>query len=995
MKRGSDLEGENDPKKPRTDSDDDIFHESQKRSAKDLPQLGIDDSGYIQGKVFMIWPARHGYHRLNLEVVEDSEIYRFEVEVPNRDGIAFRPHERVCLALKGARSEKRKESSAPHYLPVTLKYPEGVVLKYLSGANQGKVFNTWEGNTHADEWYNPGTVRRVSDVFMNDASEIIVHSPVPEAQPPRAKSPRPEVANERTERAPAARAPTSPTVVQGNTTPVMPQSPVEQLSDTSFRGPGRVHKESKAQKKRRKREERELPANRPPDKLVPQPAAGVVHGNEHSNSSSTYRRSGNVSRINPPSTSGQSIPKEESRAPALQSGFRTEMNDTFTALKDLRKGPSMVNIVGVVTSVNAEKQTRTGDWSRSFTVVDPSKADYGYSLSGSVTVNSFQKKYLEWLPQVNEGDVVILRKLKVSEFNNDIQATGFSDKLRWAVYDPATHGVRPPNKGDAPDKEKLDDGMGYEYSPYWEPNPNGAELQYCRQMTGWWRALQERRAENVTSVRCVGPSIKVHRLISEASPELPPKGFFNCTVEILRKFDNNGGALTVYVTDYTSNPHVHPVQATWCAPELSDRILQFEMWDTAKDISHTMTPGEYWYFHNARVKWNPSHYMEGTMQHAEKVTLLDEGKVESLPHLKALLARKKEFEENRKSPAGSGSSHTFLHTLVQDVDEETEFFTCTVELLHVDLNSRDDPCIYVTDYTFRHDLPANVSTADWARGLDHRVIKIVLDDAQAKSSLDLCIESFYTIRNLRFVRRAAMPAVFGRLGGQDTLIIPLHDFSSEQAQTLRHNKGKWQREMLLDGISTISTSLPNGSVTRKEPCKPPSKPAIRPDDSTIQQVLSSPICPNKFTVVARAVDFFPFHLEDACVLRCTTCKSDVPLSLRGCPRCDDMLVTHSEWFYCLYLRLQDNEGTEITVSLSGKECTLLKEIEPADFRYDIEAFDKFTAKLSPIIGNLGAVHQAWSKNQDMDTDSPQMRFTFESWNVRDERGYGLISCVLV
>ena len=120
-------------------------HFSRRRNLDELLHLKDDDSGYIEGRVFMIWPPRNRLHRVNLEVVEDSAIYRFEVEVPHKDGITFRPHERVCLALKGMRVDRRKESSAPHYFPIVLHFPDGVVLKYLSGANAGKVVDTWEG----------------------------------------------------------------------------------------------------------------------------------------------------------------------------------------------------------------------------------------------------------------------------------------------------------------------------------------------------------------------------------------------------------------------------------------------------------------------------------------------------------------------------------------------------------------------------------------------------------------------------------------------------------------------------------------------------------------------------------------------------------------------------------------------------------------------------------------------------------------------------------
>lgn len=52
------------------------------------------------------------------------------------------------------------------------------------------------------------------------------------------------------------------------------------------------------------------------------------------------------------------------------------------------------------------------EWCRSFNLVDPSTVD---SPRQSIKVNCFQKKYLEWLPQVQKDDIVILRKLKVRQ----------------------------------------------------------------------------------------------------------------------------------------------------------------------------------------------------------------------------------------------------------------------------------------------------------------------------------------------------------------------------------------------------------------------------------------------------------------------------------------------------------------------------------------------------------------------------------------------------
>ncbi|KAF8136492.1 hypothetical protein EV363DRAFT_1319733 [Boletus edulis] len=918
---------------------------SRKRSLKELLHFTDDDSGYIEGKVFMIWPPRNRLHRLNLEVVEDSALYRFET------GITFRPHERVSLALKGVRVDQRKASSAPHYFPIVLRFPDGVVLKYLSGANAGRVVDSWEGNT--DEWYNPGMAHTVSDAIATDASKI-QHDPVPTVAHPCIPLPPRRDLTSHDEGTKAERPlPSSIAVVDGTAV---------------------------AQDKRKKRKlhkEESTPTNqlandtdrlRPADDVTPcheQPQIPIHSHPTHlqlDGKASAAVQEGSRIDVSRESNHGNAIPtSEEASVPALRlkAGVRTQRGDVFTALSDLQRGHAMINVIGIVTLVNLEKKTKTNEWCRSFTLVDPSIVD---SPRQSIRVNCFQKKYLEWLPQVQKDDIVILRKLKVVEFNG-LTATGYSDKLRWAVYDPLEHSIRPPNKGSAPEKEVIDEGMA-------------KELEYCRQIGEWWKAKLELEGQNVSIVRCSGTG-KQHLLISEASPDHPPKGFFNCTIEVLQKFDNPCGATIVYVTDYTENASVHPVQATWCPPELHGRVLQCSMWDNARNIAKMMNPGEYWYLHNIRARWNLNQYIEGTMQLAEKVTQLDQTKqLEAQPHLRALLARKNEFESS--VPSRSASLHIFPEMLFQDVEGSTSFLSCVVELLHSDLSSRNGHFIYVTDYTFNPNLPATVSTADWAHNLEHRVLKIKLDDVQANNSLGLMPGSMLIIHNLRVKHLDASGGIHGCLGGEDTLILSSHDLSSHSAQTLQRNKERWKRENTLNGSHEEAHGLLRQSSKNL-------------GNTTLQEVLARP-APDVFRVLARAMDFFPFSLEDACVLRCTRCETSPPPSFKRCPRCDDMMETHSKWFYCLYLQLQDEKGDELIVSLSGKECLLLQDVDPTDFRCDRMAFHRFLTKLDPILGNLRDVHVAWSRNEYKAIESPLMLFTIESWNVGDERGYSL-NCI--
>lgn len=78
--------------------------------------------------------------------------------------------------------------------------------------------------------------------------------------------------------------------------------------------------------------------------------------------------------------------------------------------------------------------------------------------------------------------------------------------------------------------------MGYEFSPYWEPLRDSNELEYCRQIGEWWKARRGPEGENVSTVEFSGTPPKQHLLISEASPDLPPGGFFNCTVEVSKQY---------------------------------------------------------------------------------------------------------------------------------------------------------------------------------------------------------------------------------------------------------------------------------------------------------------------------------------------------------------------------------------------------------------------------------------------------------------------------
>ncbi|THH17537.1 hypothetical protein EW146_g3312 [Bondarzewia mesenterica] len=188
-----------------------------------------------------------------------------------------------------------------------------------------------------------------------------------------------------------------------------------------------------------------------------------------------------------PSSAAQD-PAQDS-ALAIKVGLQT-LDGYYTPLAELQAGKT-VSIIAVVTSAREIGQTRRGDFSQCLTLLDPSNldshGDYFSMLTEGIKMNCFAKKCKEWVPMPNEGDVAICRKLKISEFNGRITATGYADTFRWALFD-AVKGQ--PKEVDA---SNGDDGRGYNIAPFWTPSAD--ELVYCAQLASWWKGIQKKRKE--------------------------------------------------------------------------------------------------------------------------------------------------------------------------------------------------------------------------------------------------------------------------------------------------------------------------------------------------------------------------------------------------------------------------------------------------------------------------------------------------------------------
>lgn len=104
----------------------------------------------------------------------------------------------------------------------------------------------------------------------------------------------------------------------------------------------------------------------------------------------------------------------------------------------------------------------------------------------------------------------------------------------------------------------------------------------------------------------------------------------------------------------------------------------------------------------------------------------------------------------------------------------------------------------MTDYTFNPNLFNPAESAPWALGLDRRIVKIVLEGGQKGRARDLQPGAMYRIKNLRLINRTGVKGDFGRLGGDERLIIAADDRKEDVQALLQY---------VLAGLLTFYLSL--------------------------------------------------------------------------------------------------------------------------------------------------------------------------------------------
>lgn len=270
---------------------------------------------------------------------------------------------------------------------------------------------------------------------------------------------------------------------------------------------------------------------------------------------------------------------------------------------------------------------------------------------------------------------------------------------------------------------------------------------------------------------------------------------------MLAGYPNENGVYTLFVTDYTRNNSIVPVEKDMWPKQLCDKVLKFELFAPAAEKGPAIAERKgYYFFGNCRMKVSTGGYWEATWSQINKMRRLDEDELEAEPHLAELLkwvhdyfnrrpdieyctgAKRNSMLWSQRTPMNSHTSGLMRSkksgfSVAQSRYDLSRYIgggvlTKFAQVLHV--SPKDERTyLYVTDYTSRTDLAVVDMSAPIFQGLQDRVVKIALFNGQATTGNNLAPGDLVLIRNLRLKSFGGTKKLSGRLGGDARLINKL------------------------------------------------------------------------------------------------------------------------------------------------------------------------------------------------------------------------------
>ncbi|ESK94196.1 hypothetical protein Moror_8396 [Moniliophthora roreri MCA 2997] len=997
---------------------------------------GTDGSGFLQGKVHMIWSLGKKQHIL-LETQESSigkALVRVDVffqgrcaEILKERQVQFGVQDEIQLALRGARMEKKESRSRTSY-DIMLKYSEGAQLKFLKrkrGSDNLGVVDTWyitqESAPQEEDWFDPPAPRTLecapkSLTQLNLPSITPFHEHV--AMPPPSTPPEPEhivIKSESPE--PDLLEPKKLLSIQkehksveDGEIPVRVENPQPLITDSPDAAPSSgtaaaerapapplpPKKLSKKERKKLRQVEHQALLQKQREMLVSEQQKPSTNGISSGRSGTpqdiaaqpTAEASSKVDTVEDVASVPVTAPLKPSLPPAnpaapspinMKAGRKTRYTN-FIALADI-KAPAICTVAGIVVSLPETMTTRNGDLSCTLKIVDPSNCkmeddSYRQAPKYSMSVPCFTRQYSKWLPCPTVGDVVILKDVKASNWHGGTNLTGYGDKLQWAIYSPKEQKIHHGDIADIPHDERLrKDGRGHLHTPFYQPR-DVDEILYCKKLVEWWDAIEKERERFLSSIINLGDedgqpveglsynrTARPHWMMKDAKASSVSSGYFDTTVEVVFRFQpqDNDKFFLLFVTDYTENDAFEPFNNSAVHESLAKSIARLECWDASSKVAAQFSVGDYLSLKNVRCRVNNSGSYELKMQEPKLFPLKDTDAAHNVA-LAELLKRKKAHQDQH----GSNDPAELEHRLLKNADLR-KISSFVVEILHIASSTGSaGSCLYVSDFTHNPILQGTRLVSKLPQTLDGRVLKVLLFDCHVELDKKLRLGDIVSIRKARITKSYAEDEVNMKLGGNELLITRLNpgvDSHKTLIEQLKGQKADWEASRT-DASATASLKAVRQDSRGQEPLTPttPRPPERTLDVSAeipkkrkrlhytpVKEVQAVKSFPERFRIYARIVDFFP-TVQEFVHRSCSRCGKDVPVNQRACFSCNDSDHEYVQLEYRFWLKLEDEEGTQIIVSVTDN-YPVVRELPRADLAEDKDAYATACRLLDVFFGN--------------------------------------------
>ncbi|KAF2627276.1 hypothetical protein BU25DRAFT_440087 [Macroventuria anomochaeta] len=320
----------------------------------------------------------------------------------------------------------------------------------------------------------------------------------------------------------------------------------------------------------------------------------------------------------------------------------------FTAVKDAKTEGAIVNLLGVVVSLQAPRKTRGTDWSLNFTIQDDFTAG---SVGGSSSMGCCVfKPSKSSLPKIRGvGDIVILRKFKLNAWRERMDCVS---NLGSGIL------VFPANKIPVPELSQAY-LLGTQRLPY-HSSPGAREpttqeqkavLQLKHSSSGSAQDVQQHAS--IASLNAT--SRRKEALIKDLTFDR----FYDIKAQVVNIYYSNAGTVELKVTDYTANKDLYE----YCDPDIDGDLVFKHDWrgpfgqvtlDVRLYEPHAawargnLTDGDFVYLRNVHTKTSPANMLEGAMhQDRQMPNQVDVRKLSHHPAIEEINQRKEAYEQQR------------------------------------------------------------------------------------------------------------------------------------------------------------------------------------------------------------------------------------------------------------------------------------------------------------------------------------------------------------